>query len=160
MNRIALLNSVSNHSPEKCGFEATKRANPQIRIHPPVLSQKIKLFTSPLFASIFFSSFFVRVNHRMNLPSVFSTSPIINFVIFWRGLFIDSIDHYIHSWNVIEKNLRIIVNSIHSIIILHIPYEYLKNFNALIVVCCQGSSKFYSPTKACGTRQPAKLSYN
>jgi hypothetical protein len=28
LNRIAFLNLVSNHRPEKCGFEAIKRANP------------------------------------------------------------------------------------------------------------------------------------
>jgi hypothetical protein len=34
LKRIALLNSVSNHRPEKCGFEKIKRANQRARIHP------------------------------------------------------------------------------------------------------------------------------
>jgi len=28
LNRIAFLNLVSNHMPEKCGFEEIKRVNP------------------------------------------------------------------------------------------------------------------------------------
>ena len=37
MQPIAFLNLLSNHRPEKCGFRAIKRANPEVRIHPSKL---------------------------------------------------------------------------------------------------------------------------